>query len=142
MITWMIVLFLAGYTCIAMEHPLKIDKAATALLTGMLLWIMYIAYSIHVVPEVSAGEFNHFIQTHSELTNASLWEQCVKFVLEYQIIEHLGEVCEILVFLVGAMTIVELVDVHGGFAIITNRIKTRNKRTLLWLITVLTLFMS
>ncbi|MGL5637090.1 MAG: sodium:proton antiporter NhaD [Bacteroidales bacterium] len=142
MITWMIVLFLAGYTCIAMEHPLKIDKAATALLTGMLLWIMYIAYSIHVVPEVSAGEFNHFIQTHSELTNASLWEQCVKFVLEYQIIEHLGEVCEILVFLVGAMTIVELVDVHGGFAIITNRIKTRNKRTLLWLITVLTFFMS
>lgn len=142
MITWMIVLFLAGYTCIAMEHPLKIDKAATALLTGMLLWIMYIAYSIHVVPEVSAGEFNHFIQTHSELSNASLWEQCVKFVLEYQIIEHLGEVCEILVFLVGAMTIVELVDVHGGFAIITNRIKTRNKRTLLWLITVLTFFMS
>lgn len=142
MITWMIVLFLAGYTCIAMEHPLKIDKAATALLAGMLLWIMYIAYSIHVVPEVSAGEFNHFIQTHSELSNASLWEQCVKFVLEYQIIEHLGEVCEILVFLVGAMTIVELVDVHGGFAIITNRIKTRNKRTLLWLITVLTFFMS
>lgn len=142
MITWMIVLFLAGYTCIAMEHPLKIDKAATALLTGMLLWIMYIAYSIHVVPEVSAGEFNHFIQTHSELSNASLWEQCVKFILEYQIIEHLGEVCEILVFLVGAMTIVELVDVHGGFAIITNRIKTRNKRTLLWLITVLTFFMS
>lgn len=142
MITGMIILFLLGYACIAMEHPIRVDKAASALMTGMLLWIMYIAAATQIVPAVSAGELANYVQTHEELANASLWEQCVKFILNFQIIEHLGEVCEILVFLVGAMTIVELVDVHGGFAIITNRIKTRNKRTLLWLITIITFFMS
>lgn len=142
MITGMIILFLLGYACIAMEHPIRVDKAASALMTGMLLWIMYIAAATQIVPNVSAEELAIFVQTHEELANASLWEQCVKFILDFQIIEHLGEVCEILVFLVGAMTIVELVDVHGGFAIITNRIKTRNKRTLLWLITIITFFMS
>lgn len=142
MITGMIILFLLGYTCIALEHPIRVDKAASALMTGMLLWIMYIASATQIVPNVSAAEFSHFVQSHSELANASLFEQCVKFILDFQIIEHLGEVCEILIFLVGAMTIVELVDVHGGFAIITNRIKTRNKRTLLWLIAIITFFMS
>ncbi|MGL5318428.1 MAG: sodium:proton antiporter NhaD [Bacteroidales bacterium] len=142
MITGMIILFLLGYTCIAMEHPIRVDKAASALLTGMLLWILYIAAATQIVPSVSAAELANYVQMHQELANASLWEQCVKFILNYQIIEHLGEVCEILVFLVGAMTIVELVDVHGGFAIITNRIKTRNKGTLLWLITIITFFMS
>lgn len=71
-----------------------------------------------------------------------LVEQCVRFISGVQIVEHLGEISETLFFLIGAMTIVELIDVHGGFSIITNRITTRKKVTLLWLISILTFFMS
>jgi Na+/H+ antiporter NhaD/arsenite permease-like protein len=72
----------------------------------------------------------------------SFFEKLISFVTEKQIIEHIGDVAEILFFLMGAMTIVELVDVHGGFSLITDWITTRNKRKLLWLLSVITFFMS
>jgi Na+/H+ antiporter NhaD/arsenite permease-like protein len=104
--------FITGYLAIAFEHPIKINKAASALLTGVLCWTIYILFS-----------------TDSELVN-------------HQLIEHLGEISEILFFLLGAMTIVELIDSHDGFAVITNKIKTNNKRKLLWIISILTFFLS
>ena len=59
-----------------------------------------------------------------------------------KLLGSLGDTCEILVFLIGAMTIVELIDVHGGFNVITDRIRTRDKRRLLWLLATITFFMS
>ncbi len=59
-----------------------------------------------------------------------------------ELLGHLGDTCEVLVFLIGAMTIVELIDTHGGFSVITSRITTRNKRRLMWLIVLITFFMS
>ena len=59
-----------------------------------------------------------------------------------KLLEHLGSTCETLVFLIGAMTIVDLIDRHGGFSIITERITTRNKITLLWTLAFITVFMS
>lgn len=59
-----------------------------------------------------------------------------------ELIEHLGDTCEILVFLIGAMTIVDLIDTHGGFNVITDHITTRNKRKLMWLLAIITFFMS
>lgn len=109
----MVVVFVIGYFFIAMEHTFKINKTATALLLAVAMWTLYVAI----------GGFN--AQTgHGVL------------------IEALGDTAEILFFLLGAMTIVETIDQHGGFSIITDRITTRSKRKLLWTIAILTFFMS
>lgn len=123
MIVFMIIVFLFGYLCIAMEHPLKINKAAPALLLAVILWVAYMYHAPSLFPGMSLDEVRHI-------------------VTEKQIIEHLGDISEILFFLLGAMTIVELVDVHGGFSIITKHITTRNKRKLLWILSLVTFFMS
>ncbi|MDR0971912.1 MAG: sodium:proton antiporter NhaD [Bacteroidales bacterium] len=106
----MIIVFILGYCCIALEHPLKINKSATALLLAVFLWTIYALFS---------GMYNH-----------------------EELVLHLGETSEIVFFLLGAMTIVELIDRHNGFAIITDNITTKNKRKLLWTISLLTFFMS
>lgn len=111
MITALIAIFVLGYVCIAMEHKLKIDKAATALVMFGLIWSVYSIFS---------GNAN----------------------VGTELIEHIGSTCETLVFLIGAMTIVDLIDSHGGFYVITKHITTRKKLTLLWLIAAITFFMS
>ena len=120
MIIAIIVVFILGYMAIALEHPLKVDKTASALFLGMLLWTMYAV-------GVLSGDI--FPDRNMDLLNGS-------------IIEHMGDISEILFFLIGAMTIVELIDVHGGFSVITERITTRKKRKLLWLLCFVTFFMS
>lgn len=142
MITWMIILFLTGYLLIALEHPLRINKAATALLMGTLLWVLYLYGSPDFVPVVSTSAFNEFIAGHPQIATLPFAEQCIHFVVEYQIIESIGNICSILLFLLGAMTIVEVIDAHGGFIFITSRVTTHNKRKLLWMIAFLTFFMS
>lgn len=119
----MIILFLIGYVAIAMEHPLKINKAATALLLAVTLWVLYIFFAPTLFPGMSIEEVR-------------------SLVTDKQLIEHLGDISEILFFLLGAMTIVELVDVHGGFRIITDHINTRNKKKLLWILSFVTFFLS
>lgn len=110
--TLLILIFVIGYLAIAFEHPIKINKTATALITGVLCWTVYIV-SEHE-PTLVLGELSH----------------------------HLASVSEILFFLLGAMTIVELIDAHEGFKIITDRITSRNQVTLLWLIALITFFLS
>ncbi len=109
----MVVVFVIGYFFIAMEHTFKINKSATALLLAVAMWTLYVA-----IGGFHAGE-NHGV-----------------------LIEALGDTAEILFFLLGAMTIVETIDQHGGFSIITDRITTKSKRKLLWVISILTFFMS
>ena len=123
MFVFIIAAFLIGYVCVAMEHPLKVNKAATALLLCVVLWTTYIFYAPTLFPDMST-------------------EQVRQLVTEKQLIEHLGDISQILFFLLGAMTIVELVDVHGGFTIITRHITTRKKRKLLWIIALVTFFLS
>lgn len=137
-----VTLFLAGYLLIALEHPLKIDKAATALVTGIVVWVVYAFSATELVPSLYGEEFSAFLTSNPALQSESLYKQVMMFVEEHQILGALGEISEILFFLIGAMTIVELIDVHGGFNIITNRITTRNKRKLLWIIGLITFFMS
>ena len=138
----MIIVFVLGYVGIALEHPLKINKSGIALLTGGLLWVIYIFAAPQLIPAVSQTEFQNFIGTSSYLSSLPLHEQYVRFVVDHQIIAHLGDIAEILLFLMGAMTIVELIDAHGGFDFITSRIHSRNKHKLLWLISFITFFMS
>lgn len=110
----MVVVFVLGYLAIALEHPLKIDKAASALVTGVICWALYAA-------------MEHFNAEHG---------------YEHHLLEHLSEIASILFFLMGAMTIVETVDAHEGFAVITDKITTNKKIKLLWIIAILTFFFS
>ena len=135
MVTLMIILFLTGYACIALEHNLKINKAATALLLSSLLWTIYIFYAQSFLP--NEDEFIKF-----NAGSPDIFHNIIRYVTEVQIIEHIGDVAEIIFFLLGAMTIVELIDVHGGFSIITDKIKTKNKKSLLWTLSIITFFMS
>ena len=107
----MIILFLVGYLMIALEHPLKINKAGTALLLGTILWVMY-----------------------SRLAPLPTIEQ--------ELLHSVGEIAETLIFLIGAMITVELIDSHGGFTFITRYITTTDKRKLLLAIATITFFMS
>jgi Na+/H+ antiporter NhaD/arsenite permease-like protein len=107
-----IAIFVLGYSAIATEHSIKINKAASAILTGVLIWTVYIFYS------------------HE------------KHVVNEELLHHLGELSGILFFLMGAMTIVELIDSHDGFEVITKKIEQTDKRKLIWTIAFITFFLS
>lgn len=107
-----IAIFVLGYAAIAFEHKIHLNKAASALITGVLCWMIYIVSS-----------------DSTELVNE-------------QLLHHLGELSQILFFLLGAMTIVELIDSHDGFEFVTQRITTTNKKKLLLVIGVLSFFFS
>jgi len=129
----MIIVFIIGYAAIALEHPIKINKTASALLLAVVLWVLFMIGGPDVL--VSTEGLKAFLSENSDGTFAS-------WLTHHELLEHLGEISEILFFLLGAMTIVELVDSHEGFRIITDKIKTTNKVKLLWIIGIITFFMS
>jgi len=110
---FIIALFIIGYLCITLEHPLKVNKTATALLTGVVCWTVYA------------------VSSHVSIT-----------LIDEDLAHHLSEIAGILFFLMGAMTIVELIDAYQGFNIITDRIHTKNPKKLLWIICIVTFFLS
>ena len=130
---FMLVAFLVGYTVIALEHPLKINKTATALLLGVLLWVCAVIGGEGIL--VNTEPLRNYI-TQNPGSGFTDW------LVHSELIHSLGDIAEILFFLMGAMTIVEVVDTNGGFKIITDHIKTRKKTRLLWIICILTFFMS
>lgn len=136
MFYFMIILFVIGYTCIALEHPLKINKTAFALLLGMLIWLCYILTGPSIFDiSGNGGAYNAFLEEHPGATFTD-------FITKSELIEHLGDIAEILFYLMGAMTVVELIDSHGGFNVITDRIKTKSKVKLLWILSFVTFFLS
>ena len=136
----MVVIFVVGYTFIALEHPLRIDKAATALLMGTVLWAVYALNGTEVLSLNFSRAWIHFVEEYPDLGTTA--EGVKQFITHHDVLEHLADISTILFFLLGAMTIVEVVDQHDGFRIITDKIKTTNKVKLLWVISVLTFFMS
>ncbi|RUT77948.1 sodium:proton antiporter NhaD [Ancylomarina longa] len=139
MFTLMIVVFVLGYTAIALEHPLKIDKAASALLIGVLTWVLYAFGGIDILSSGVSRAWNEYVQLNPSMDNA---HGMLDFITHHEVLHHLSEISAILFFLLGAMTIVEIVDQHQGFKIITDKIKTTNKVKLLWILSLLTFFMS
>ena len=136
----MIAVFVLGYTAIALEHTIKIDKAATALITGVVCWAIY---------ALSAGSIVDVNEIPSHVTVPSITgdepstlDHILHYVAEHQLFEHLAEISGILFFLIGAMTIVETIDIHGGFSVITDRIKTTDRSKLMWIISFTTFFLS
>ncbi len=136
----MVVVFILGYTAIALEHPLKIDKAASALLTGVILWVLYIVGADNILP--GSDSFREFLEQNADVASMSSFHQYIEFITNHEVIHHLGEISEILFFLLGAMTIVEIIDTHEGFRIITDKIRTTNRVKLLWILSLITFFMS
>lgn len=142
MLTVIVVIFVIGYLAIALEHPLRVDKTASALLLGMLLWVLYALGAEYIVPVASGDKFATYLAENPAMASAPLKQSALEYVLNVDIIEHLGDICQTILFLLGAMTIVELIDVHGGFKVITDRISTRKKRTLLWVVAGVTFILS
>lgn len=112
MLTALVLIFVAAYAAIALEHPLKVNKSASALLAAGLLWTVY---------AVMTGDHH--------LVGENLGES-------------LSATAQIVFFLMGAMTIVEVVDAHNGFEVITSRISTTQQSTLMWLVGFVTFFLS
>jgi Na+/H+ antiporter NhaD/arsenite permease-like protein len=113
MMSMIAVVFVLAYACIALEHPLKINKSASALIAAGLMWTLYSFASplgVHGVTE--------------------------------QLTEKLAETAAIVFFLIGAMTIVEVTDAHGGFEVITSRITATKLSSLLWIVSFIAFFLS
>jgi Na+/H+ antiporter NhaD/arsenite permease-like protein len=107
-----VVIFIVAYAAIALEHPIKINKGASALLGAGLLWTVYAVYG---------GD-------HALIGN--------------QLNESVASTAQIVFFLIGAMTIVEVIDAHNGFEVITSRIRTTKQPTLMWIVCFVTFFLS
>jgi Na+/H+ antiporter NhaD/arsenite permease-like protein len=166
-----LVVFVLGYLGIALEHSVHVDKSAFALLAGTLCWAIFVIGSHDKVPDHSAVDFQAIVMPTEEIVNTgetiqiegiaedvqkaelveSLkssqgWKNGVDYTTstfyEHRLLHHLQEIASILFFLLGAMTIVELIDAHEGFNVITDRIRTTNKVKLIWLIALLTFFLS
>lgn len=143
----MLVVFVIGYVLIAFEHPLKIDKSASALIAGSLCWAIFALglFEIDITSDTFTNFLNYFQTKDLGYTSDYIAENInyVKrnFVL-YELSHNIAEIGQILFFLLGAMTIVELVDAHQGFAVITDRIKTTNKVKLMWILSILSFFFS
>lgn len=182
-----LVLFVLGYLAIALEHPLHIDKAASAMLLGVSCWTIYALNIGTLLPDEMIPDW--FVEVHHEHSSdhtgdttpsEGTLEQAIEtdgiepvvdgdhtndeahdaghtlatmsdedklhlkreYMIEAQLRVKLGEIAEILFFLLGAMTIVEIVDAHEGFKIITDKITSRNKVKLLWMVSWLAFFMS
>lgn len=171
----MVIIFVVGYAAIALEHNIKVDKAASALLIGMICWGMYamwpeehlkvqegmtvldISRDSTITADIPAFEewANHeVIKEKDYILNEGHFDapmltkdphetgHFVHHYVEEGLSHHLFDIASILFFLLGAMTIVELIDAHEGFSVITDKIRTTNKAKLLWVICILTFFMS
>lgn len=117
-----VVIFILGYLAITLEHNLKIDKLVPALLMMGAAWAVVAVSHLPVFEITEHGK---------EASN-----------MEAVLLHHFGKTCEILIFLIGAMTIVEIIDYFDGFATIKKFIKTNKKRTLLWIVAILAFVLS
>lgn len=130
-----LIIFILGYLAITLEHSLKIDKLIPALIMMAFAWT---AVAIGIDDTTT-----WFDSHHGTLLDISLFNHEQKFELfESTLLHHFGKTCEILIFLVGAMTIVEIIDHFNGFVTIKKFVKTNKKRTLLWIICILGFILS
>jgi Na+/H+ antiporter NhaD/arsenite permease-like protein len=140
-----VVIFILGYLAITLEHSLKVDKLVPALLMMALAWAA-VAFGLgdftqwfdsghHTMVDGFAALPDH-IEGHATYSASKAgW-------LEHTLLHHFGKTCEILIFLVGAMTIVEIIDHFDGFSTIKNYVRTNKKKTLLWIMCVLAFILS
>lgn len=129
-----ILIFIIGYLAITLEHPLKLDKTVPALIMASVIWAcLAVGFRFGWFDVIDTHE-----QAFSFLTGGEDAEEGFKNTL----LHHLGKTAEILIFLIGAMTIVEIIDLHRGFEVLKGAVQTRSKRKLLWIIGILAFVLS
>ena len=139
MATGIVLVFIIGYLVIVFEHPLKLDKTVPALLMAALCWAL-LALGFHSGAISVIDAENHVFTFSDLLRGGELMETEEGF--EGTLLHHLGKTAEILIFLIGAMTIVEIIDLHRGFEVLKGYVNTRSKRKLLWIIGILAFILS
>jgi len=129
-----ILIFVIGYLSITLEHPLKLDKTVPALIMAALIWAV-------LAVGFNSGWFN-VIDTHENVFSFLTGGEAATHGFENTLLHHLGKTSEILIFLIGAMTIVEIIDLHRGFEVLKGAVKTKSKKKLLWIIGILAFILS
>ena len=130
-----LLIFAIGYLAITLEHPLRLDKTVPALLMSAVMWaLLALGFYAGTLDVIDGHE--HLFSMGGEHADLA------KDGFKGNLLHHLGKTAEILVFLIGAMTIVEIIDLHRGFSIIKGWVTTTNKRSLLWIICILAFILS
>ena len=134
--TVIILVFVVGYLAITLEHNIKIDKLIPALVMMAISWALI---------SLGIDDFAQWFDSakHNLMDNFGLLEHEEKMhMMEETLLHHLGKTAEILIFLLGAMTIVEIIDYFDGFSTIKGFIKTKSKKKILWIFGFLAFFLS
>ena len=143
MLAAVIACFVIGYVVIVFEHPLRLDKTVPALLMGAICWAL-------LALGFNAGQLD-VVDTYGQLFSLGGHDIGNGVITDHHdaehgfqgtLLHHLGKTAEILIFLIGAMTIVEIVDLHRGFDILKGWISTRSKKKLLWIVGILGFILS
>lgn len=129
-----ILIFVIGYLTITLEHPLKMDKTVPALIMASLIWAVLAIGFVN-------GWFD-VINTKEQAFNYLSGGEVAMEGFQDTLLHHFGKTSEILIFLIGAMTIVEILDLHRGFDVLKNAVNTKSKKKLLWIIGVLAFLLS
>lgn len=135
------VIFLLGIIGIALEDVIKVNKAATAVGMCILLWLVFLLNAEHFFMINPPTHIEEFMAMFTQLAEMPLHELAFEF-LELKLVRGLGDVATTLFFVLGSMAIIDIVDSHGGFGIISQSIKTNSQRKLLWALGAITFFMS
>lgn len=136
-----VVIFILGYLAITLEHNIKIDKLVPALVMMALAWAV-VALGLDGFSGWFDSHNGEMIEGFKDLPHHSEHGISKMAILESTLLHHFGKTCEILIFLIGAMTIVEIIDYFDGFSTIKKFIKTNKKKTLLWIIAILAFILS
>lgn len=134
-------IFLLGVIAIALEDIIRINKAATAVCMSILLWLMFLLDATGIFSAHQPEFISNFIQGFPDFAALSPAEQAMRYV-EFSITEALGDVSTTLFFVLGSMVIIEVLDSHGAFGIISSSISSTSKRSLLWILSFITFFLS
>lgn len=134
-----ILIFVVGYITIVLEHPLLLDKAVPAVIMGSLCWA-FIAIGFHSGHLEIMDPHSHLISLATSLDANEVMMQEEGF--KKTLLHHLGKTAEIMIFLIGAMTIVKIVDLHRGFEVLKTWVTIKSKTSLLWVLGILTFFLS
>lgn len=141
MIAAVILCFAIGYLVIVFEHPLKLDKTVPSLLMGAICWALLAVGFNKGWVSVIDGHDQVFSMLSGHAAEATGHHDAAEGFVN-TLLHHMGKTAEILVFLIGAMTIVEIIDLHRGFEVLKSYVKTKSKVRLLWIVGILGFFLS
>lgn len=135
------IIFIVGILMIAFEDVIRVNKAATAVGMSILLWLIFLVDATGIFTANPPARLGEFLSGFPEFANLSTTELAYEFI-EFRLVRSLGDVATTLFFVLGSMAIIDVVDSHGGFGVITSSIKTNSQRKLLWILSFVTFLLS